>query len=40
MEIQYQRSYAPARGKRYTAGEISAMLGYAVEIADPRPRLR
>lgn len=40
MEIQYKRSYAPTRGKRYTAGEISAMLGYAVEIADPRPRLR
>ena len=40
MEIQYKRSYAPARGRRYTAGEIPAMLGYAVEIADPRPRLR
>ena len=40
MEIQYRRSYVPARGKRYTAGEIPAMLGYAVEIADPRPRMR
>ena len=39
MEIQYKRSYAPARGKRYTAGEIPVMLGYALEVADPRPRL-
>ena len=36
MEIRYQRTYAPARGKRYTAGEIQGLLGYAMEIADPR----
>ena len=32
MEIRYKRTYSPARGKRYTMGEISAMLGYALEI--------
>lgn len=36
MEIRYQRTYAPSRGKRYTAGEIQNLLGYAMEIADPR----
>lgn len=36
MEIRYQRTYAPARGKRYTAGEIQGLLGHAMEIADPR----
>lgn len=40
MEIKYKRTYTPARGKRYTAGEISAMLGFAMEIAQPRPRLK
>ena len=40
MEIKYKRTYSPARGKRYTAGEITAMLGYAMEIAEPRLRLK
>ena len=31
MEIRYKRTYLPAKGKRYTAGEIQGMLGYAVE---------
>ena len=34
MEIQYKRSYVPRKG-RFTAGEIQAMLGYALEVADP-----
>ena len=40
MEIRYKRTYSPAKGKRYTAGEITAMLGYAMEIADPRVKLK
>ena len=40
MEIRYKRTYLPTKGKRYTAGEIQAMLGYAVEAADPRPALK
>lgn len=36
MEIQYRRSYTPRRGRGYSAGEIPAMLGYALEIVDPR----
>lgn len=36
MEIHYKRSYVPPRRRRYTAGEIPVMLGYAMEIADPR----
>ena len=40
MEIRYKRTYLPPKGKRYTAGEIQAMLGYAVEAADPRPALK
>lgn len=40
MEIRYKRTYLPAKGKRYTAGEIQAMLGYAVEAADPRVVLK
>ena len=40
MEIQYKRTYTPGIGKRYTVGEISAMLGYAMEIADPRARMQ
>ena len=40
MEIRYKRTYLPPKGKRYTAGEIQALLGYAVEVADPRPALK
>ena len=40
MEIKYKRTYSPAKGKRYTVGEINAMLGYAMEIADPRIKLK
>lgn len=40
MEIRYKRTYLPPKGKRYTAGEIQAMLGYAVEVADPRVPLK
>lgn len=40
MEIRYKRTYLPQRGKRYTAGEIQAMLGFAVEAADPRSALK
>lgn len=40
MEIRYKRTYLPPKGKRYTAGEIQAMLGYAVEAADPRVVLK
>jgi len=40
MEIRYKRTYIPPKGKRYTAGEIQAMLGYAVEAADPRVVLK
>lgn len=40
MEIRYKRTYIPAKGKRYTAGEIQGMLGYAVEAADPRVTLK
>jgi len=40
MEIRYKRTYLPPKGKRYTAGEIQALLGYAVEAADPRVALK
>lgn len=40
MEIRYKRTYLPPKGKRYTAGEIEALLGCAIEIADPRPKLQ
>lgn len=40
MEIRYKRTFSPARGQRYTAGEIAAMLGYAMEVAEPRLKLK
>lgn len=40
MEIQYKRSFTPGVSKRYTLGEIQVMLGYAMEIATPRPRMK
>ena len=40
MEIRYKRTYLPPKGKRYTAGEIQTLLGYAVEVADPRAALK
>lgn len=40
MEIQFKRTYIPGRGKRYVMGEIPAMLGYALEIADPRVKMQ
>lgn len=40
MEIQFKKTYAPARGKRYVLGEIPLMLGYAMEIADPRAKMQ
>lgn len=38
MEIKYNRSYIP-KGKKYTAGEIAVMHGYAMEITELRPKL-
>lgn len=40
MEIRYKRTFSPSSGKRYTLGEISAMLGYAMELAEPRLKLQ
>lgn len=40
MEIRYKRTFSPASGKRYTLGEITAMLGYAMELAEPRLKLK
>lgn len=40
MEIQYKRTYTPGFGKRYNVGETSALLGFAMEIADPRVRMQ
>lgn len=40
MEIRYKRTFSPAGGKRYTVGEIAAMLGYAMELAEPRLKLQ
>lgn len=40
MEIKFNRTYTPSRGKRYVMGEIPAMLGFAMEIADPRVRMK
>lgn len=40
MEIQYKRTYRPGGAKRYALGEIPAMLGYAMEVIDPRVVMR
>lgn len=40
MEIHFKKTYAPARGKRYALGEIQFMLGYAMEIANPRTKMQ
>ena len=40
MEIHYKRTYLPVKGKRYTAGEIQVMLGYAVEAAQLRVSMK
>lgn len=39
MEFKYTGSYTGRFGRRYAIGEIDAMLGYAIEIADPGVRL-
>ena len=38
MEIKYNRTFAP-QGKHYSVGEIEIMLGYALEIVEPRVKL-
>jgi len=38
MEIKYNRTFAP-QGKLYSVGEIQLMLGYALEIMEPRVQL-
>ncbi len=38
MEIKYRQTYAP-KGKNYSVGEVGWMLGYAMQIVDPRPKL-
>ena len=38
MEIKYNRTFAP-QGKLYSVGEIGVMLGYALEIIEPRVQL-
>lgn len=38
MELKYKRTYA-AKNRRYSVGEIPMMLGCAMEIVEPRPKL-
>ena len=38
MEIKYKQTYAP-KGKNYSVGEVGWMLGYAMQLIDPRPQL-
>lgn len=40
MEIQFKRTYTSGLKKGYALGEISGMLGYAMEIVDPRTRMQ